>query len=107
LKQGRTALFLVPEIALTPQIVEQFSGRFAGKFALLHSSLSQGERYDQWWKVKKGEALVVLGARSSVYAPLENIGLIVMDEEHENTYKQDDSPRYHTRDVAKWRACLS
>jgi len=104
LTQGRTALFLVPEIALTPQIVEQFSGRFAGKFALLHSSLSQGERYDQWWKVKKGEARVVLGARSSVYAPLENIGLIVMDEEHENTYKQDDSPRYHTRDVAKWRA---
>ncbi|MDO9534571.1 MAG: primosomal protein N' [Bacillota bacterium] len=104
LKEGRTALFLVPEIALTPQIVEQFSGRFAGKFALLHSSLSQGERYDQWLKVKNGEALVVLGARSSVFAPLKNIGLIVMDEEHENTYKQDDSPRYHTRDVAKWRA---
>lgn len=104
LKQERTALFLVPEIALTPQIVEQFRGRFSGRFALLHSSLSAGERYDQWWQVKKGKAQVVLGARSAVYAPLENIGLIVMDEEHENTYKQDDSPRYHTRDVAKWRA---
>lgn len=104
LNRGRTVLILVPEIALTPHIIEQFRGRFSGVFALLHSNLSVGERFEQWWRVKRGEARVVLGARSAVFAPLENIGLIVMDEEHENTYKQGDSPRYHTRDVAKWRA---
>jgi primosomal protein N' (replication factor Y) len=104
LKRGRTVLFLVPEIALTPQIIEQLKRRFPDSFALLHSSLSPGERYEQWLRVKRGEARVVLGARSAVFAPLSNIGLIVMDEEHENTYKQSDSPRYHTRDVARWRA---
>lgn len=104
LKQNRTALFLVPEIALTPQIIEQFRGRFSEEVALLHSSLSAGERYHQWWRVRRGEARIVLGARSAVFAPLENIGVIVMDEEHENTYKQEDSPRYHARDVARWRA---
>jgi primosomal protein N' (replication factor Y) len=104
IKQGRTVLFLVPEIALTPQVIEQLRMRFPGRFALLHSSLSPGERYDQWLRVRRGEALVVLGARSAVFAPIRNIGLIIMDEEHENTYKQSDSPRYHTKDVAKWRA---
>ena len=104
LKRGRTVLFLVPEIALTPQIIEQLKTRFPDSFALLHSSLSPGERYEQWLRVKRGEARVVLGARSAVFAPLSNIGLIVMDEEHENTYKQSESPRYHTRDVARWRA---
>jgi len=104
LSQGRTVLILVPEIALTPVIINQFRGRFAGQFALLHSSLSPGERYDMWWRVKRGEAGIVLGARSAVFAPLDNIGLIVIDEEHENTYKQEEAPRYHTRDVAKQRA---
>ncbi|RJX29340.1 MAG: primosomal protein N' [Dethiobacter sp.] len=103
-KQGRTVLFLVPEIALTPQVLEQLRIRFPGRFALLHSSLSPGERYDQWLRVRRGEVRLVFGARSAVFAPLRNIGLIVMDEEHENTYKQYDSPRYHTRDVARWRA---
>ncbi|MEW5921796.1 MAG: primosomal protein N' [Bacillota bacterium] len=104
LERGRTALILVPEIALTPQMIAGFRGRFAGRFALLHSSLSMGERYDQWWRVKRREARVVLGARSAVFAPLENIGLIVLDEEHEHTYRQDDGPRYHARDVARRRA---
>ncbi len=107
LSRGRTVLILVPEIALTPHIIEQFRGRFSGEFALLHSNLSAGERFEQWWRVKRGEARVVLGARSAVFAPLENIGLIVMDEEHENTYKQSDSPRYHTREAAKWRAAYN
>jgi len=104
LEQGRTALIMVPEIALTPQMIAGFRGRFAGQFALLHSSLTPGERYDQWWRVKRGEARVVLGARSAVFAPLENLGLIVLDEEHEQTYRQGDGPRYHARDVAVHRA---
>jgi primosomal protein N' (replication factor Y) len=104
LRKGRTVLILVPEIALAPQMIAQFRGRFKEQFALLHSSLSPGERYDQWWMTKRGEARVVLGARSAVFAPLQNIGLIVIDEEHENTYKQDESPRYHTLEVAKWRS---
>ncbi len=104
IKEGRTVLILVPEIALAPQMIAQLRGRFEGRFALLHSSLSPGERYDQWWMAKRGEVQVVLGARSAIFAPLENIGLIVVDEEHENTYKQDESPRYHTLEVAKWRA---
>jgi primosomal protein N' (replication factor Y) len=104
LSRGQTVLILIPEIALTPVLINQFRGRFAGQFALLHSSLSPGERYDMWWKVKKGEARIVLGARSAVFAPLENIGLIVIDEEHENAYKQEETPRYHARDVAWQRA---
>ena len=104
LEQGKTVLILVPEIALTPQLITAFRGRFTGRFALLHSSLSPGERYDQWRRVKIKEAQVVLGARSAVFAPLENIGLIVLDEEHEHTYRQGDGPRYHARDVARWRA---
>ncbi len=104
LTMGRSVLILVPEIALTPQVISQFRGRFLDKFALLHSSLSPGERHDNWWRIKEGTAEVVLGARSAVFAPLEDIGVIIMDEEHENTYKQNDAPRYHTRDVAKWRA---
>lgn len=104
LSQGRTVLILVPEIALTPVLINQFRGRFSGQFALLHSNLSPGERFDMWWKVKRKEARVVLGARSAVFAPLEDIGLIVIDEEHENAYKQEEAPRYHTRDVALQRA---
>ncbi len=104
LARGRTVLILIPEIALTPVLINQFRGRFAGQLALLHSSLAPGERYDMWWKVKNGEAKIVLGARSAVFAPLENIGLIVIDEEHESTYKQEEAPRYHARDVARRRA---
>ncbi len=104
LKRNRTVLFLVPEIMLTPQITNYFNRRFTGQFALLHSRLTPTERFKEWKRIESGQARFVLGARSAVFAPLKNIGLIVMDEEHENTYKQDDAPRYHTRDVAKWRA---
>lgn len=104
LKKRRTALMLVPEISLTPQIVNRVRSRFGEKVAVLHSGLSNGERYDEWRRINAGKAKVVVGARSSIFAPLKNIGLIVMDEEHESSYKQDDSPRYHAREVAKWRA---
>lgn len=104
LANGRSALMLVPEISLTPQIVSRVRGRFGKQVAVLHSGLSNGERYDEWRRIKRGEAKVVVGARSAVFAPLDNVGLIIMDEEHESSYKQDDAPRYHARDVAKWRA---
>lgn len=104
LQKGEGALVLVPEISLTPQMVHRFKGRFGELVAVLHSGLSDGEKYDEWRKIEKGEAKVVVGARSSVFAPLENIGIIIIDEEHETTYKQSDSPRYHARDVAIWRA---
>lgn len=104
LDQGKTALLLVPEISLTPQIVDQVRGRFGKKVAVIHSALSSGERYDEWRRIERGEASVVVGARSAVFAPLQNIGVIIMDEEHESSYKQDDVPRYHAREVAKWRS---
>lgn len=104
LDRGEGALVLVPEIALTPQMVHRFKGRFGELVAVLHSGLSNGEKYDEWRKIEKGEARVVVGARSSVFAPIENLGIIVIDEEHETTYKQSESPRYHARDVAVWRA---
>lgn len=96
-------MMLVPEIALTPQMVDRFKSRFGDRVAVLHSGLSVGEKYDEWRKIKNKEADIVVGARSSVFAPLENIGIIILDEEHEATYKQDESPRYHARDVAIWR----
>ncbi len=101
---GRNALMLVPEIALTPQMVRQVKSRFGTDVAVLHSSLSAGERYDEWRRIRRGEARVVVGARSAVFAPIANLGLIVMDEEHEASYKQEDTPRYHARDVARWRS---
>ncbi|WP_047999593.1 primosomal protein N' [Lactiplantibacillus herbarum] len=104
LSQGKTALMLVPEIALTPQMVQRVKGRFGKAVAVLHSGLSNGEKYDEWRRIQRGEAQVVVGARSAVFAPLKNLGLIVMDEEHEGTYKQDDAPRYHARQVALWRS---
>lgn len=104
LAQGRTALMLVPEIALTPQMMVRVRSRFGSQVAVLHSGLSVGERYDEWRRIENGEARVVVGARSAVFAPLDNIGLIIMDEEHENTYKQEENPRYHARDVAMWRS---
>lgn len=107
LQYGRSAIVLVPEIALTPQMVKYFKERFGGRVAVLHSRMSQGERYDQWEKIKRGEAPVVLGARSAVFAPVKNLGLIVADEEHEFTYKQEEQPRYHARAVALYRAYIN
>lgn len=104
LKYQRTALMLVPEIALTPQMVNRVRGRFGHQVAVLHSGLSVGEKYDEWRRIARGEAQVVVGARSAVFAPLKNIGIIIIDEEHEGSYKQDSMPRYHARDVALWRA---
>lgn len=104
LDKGEGALVLVPEISLTPQMVHRFKGRFGDQVAVLHSGLSDGEKYDEWRKIERKEAKVVVGARSSVFAPLDKIGLIVIDEEHETSYKQSDAPRYHARDVAIWRA---
>ncbi len=107
LDRGRTASVLVPEISLTPQTVERFKGRFAeaqDAVAVLHSHLSEGERHDEWHKIHSGRARIVIGARSAVFAPLKNLGLIVVDEEHETTYKQEEAPRYHARDVAVVRA---
>ena len=109
LKLGKTVLVLVPEIALTPQTVRRFKARFSqlnDQVAVLHSNLSQGERFDEWHRIRKGIARIVIGARSAVFAPLPELGLIIVDEEHENTYKQDQIPRYHGRDVAVLRAHL-
>ncbi|KRN34283.1 DNA replication factor Y [Liquorilactobacillus mali] len=104
LKEGKTALMLVPEIALTPQMVKNVVGRFGSNVALLHSGLSEGERLDEWRRIQNGSAKVVVGARSAVFAPLKKIGIIVIDEEHEASYKQEKMPRYHAIEVAKWRA---
>jgi primosomal protein N' (replication factor Y) (superfamily II helicase) len=104
-----TAIVLVPEISLTPQTVERFKGRFADMpdaVAVLHSHLSEGERHDEWHKIHSGRARIVIGARSAIFAPLKNLGLIVVDEEHETTYKQEEAPRYHARDVAIVRATM-
>lgn len=104
LDQGRQAIVLVPEISLTPQMVERFKGRFGDRVAVMHSRLSDGERYDEWRKIREGRASVVVGARSAVFAPFDNLGLIIMDEEHETSYKQEETPKYHARDVAIHRA---
>ncbi len=100
LSQGRNALVLVPEIALTPQLTGRFQARFGGGIAILHSGLSEGERYDEWRRIRRGLAKIVIGARSAVFAPLENIGIIVVDEEHEASFKQSDGLRYNARDLA-------
>lgn len=100
---GKEAIVLVPEISLTPQMTERFKSRFGDLVAVMHSGLSVGEKYDEWRKVQQGKVKVVVGARSAVFAPFKNLGLLILDEEHESTYKQEDSPRYHARDVAIWR----
>ncbi|MBE7022127.1 MAG: primosomal protein N' [Ruminococcaceae bacterium] len=104
LAQNKTAIVLVPEISLTPQMISRFAGRFGEQIAVLHSRLSLGERNDEYKRIKNGEARVVIGARSAVFAPLSNLGLIVMDEEHELTYKSQNIPSYHAREVAAIRA---
>ncbi|HET7186583.1 MAG TPA: primosomal protein N' [Gemmatimonadaceae bacterium] len=104
LEQGKTAIVLVPEIALTPQTVDRFRAVFGDSIAVLHSALSDGERYDAWLALRRGEKRIAVGARSAIFAPLRNLGAIVVDEEHESSYKQGESPRYHAREVAIVRA---
>jgi primosomal protein N' (replication factor Y) len=104
LEEGRTAIVLVPEIALTPQTVDRFRAVFGDRIAVLHSALSDGERYDEWLALRDGRKQIAVGARSAVFAPLRNLGAIVVDEEHESSYKQGESPRYHAREVAIVRA---
>jgi primosomal protein N' (replication factor Y) (superfamily II helicase) len=104
LEEGKEAIVLVPEISLTPQMVQRFKGRFGDDVAVLHSGLSVGEKYDEWRKIQRKEVKVVVGARSAIFAPFENIGIIIIDEEHETSYKQEENPRYHARDVAVQRA---
>lgn len=101
---GKNAIMLVPEISLTPQIVARFVARFGNKVAILHSGLSDGERYDEYRRIVDKKVKIVVGARSAVFAPLDNLGVIILDEEHSSTYKQDNHPRYHARDVAIWRS---
>lgn len=103
LAQGRSAIMLVPEIGLTPQFIRLFVGRFGDTVSVLHSALSAGERYDSWKKIRSGRARVVIGTRSAVFAPVRDLGLIVLDEEQDSAYKSEQSPRYHARDVAKRR----
>src|SRR5215510_5114539 len=97
---GKSSLILIPEIALTPQLTDRFSQRFPRRIAILHSSLSKRQRIDEWLRIYRGETPIVMGTRSAVFAPLERLGLIVVDEEHESSYKQEESPRYNGRDVA-------
>ncbi len=101
LKKGKSSIVLVPEISLTPQMVERFTRRFGNKIAAIHSGLNDGEKYDEWRRICRGEASIVIGARSAIFAPLKDIGVIIIDEEHSDSYKQSDpSPRYHARDIA-------
>lgn len=102
---GKTAIMLVPEISLTPNVLKLFRGRFGDTVAILHSGLSSGERYDEWMRLKRGDAKIAIGARSAVFAPLEDIGVVIIDEEHDSSYQSDSNPRYDTRDVAEYR-CL-
>lgn len=107
LKSGKTAIMLVPEISLTPQMLKQLRARFCGEVSILHSRLSAGEKFDEWLRLKRGEAKIAIGARSAVFAPLDNIGLIVIDEEHDGSYDAENSPRYKTIEVAEERARLT
>lgn len=102
LNEGKSAVVLVPEISLTPQMIERFKGRFGENVALFHSRLSDGERFDEWYRIKEGKAKLVIGARSALFLPMDDLGLIVVDEEHENTYKSDQNPKYHIREVSEY-----
>ena len=106
LSRGRSAILLVPEISLTPQAVGLFRARFGGRIAVLHSRLSDGERFDEWRRIRSGDARVIIGARSAVFAPAQDVGLIIVDEEHEGSYQSEGSPRYHAVDVARKRGSL-
>ncbi|MEI8124918.1 MAG: primosomal protein N' [Parachlamydiaceae bacterium] len=108
LKMGKGSIMLVPEISLTAQTIERFRSRFEGKIAILHHRLSQGERFDEWHKIRRGDADIVIGARSAVFSPVKNLGLIIVDEEHEHSYKQSESaPCYHAREIAVMRGKLT
>ena len=104
LKEGKSSIFLVPEISLTPQMLSQLRSRFGKNAAILHSGLSAGEKFDEWWRLRTGEAKIAIGARSAVFAPLENLGVIIIDEEHDSSYFSESAPRYSTYDVALLRA---
>ena len=104
LKDGKTAIMLVPEISLTPQMLKQLRARFGENAAIMHSGLSAGERYDEWWRLRTGEAKIAIGARSAVFAPVENLGLIIIDEEHDGSYTSESAPRYNTADIAMFRS---
>lgn len=104
LKEGKSSIFLVPEISLTPQMLFQLRARFGKNAAILHSGLSAGERFDEWWRLRTGEAKIAIGARSAIFAPLENLGVIIIDEEHDSSYSSESAPRYNTFDVALLRA---
>jgi len=104
LKEGKSSIFLVPEISLTPQMLSQLRSRFGKNAAILHSGLSAGERFDEWWRLRTGEAKIAIGARSAIFAPLENLGVIIVDEEHDSSYFSESAPRYSTLDIATLRA---
>ena len=104
LQEGKSSIFLVPEISLTPQMLSQLRARFGKNAAILHSGLSAGERFDEWWRLRTGEAKIAIGARSAIFAPLENLGVIIIDEEHDSSYSSESSPRYNTFDIALLRA---
>ena len=107
LDAGRTTILLVPEIGLTPAMAAQLHHAFGSEVALLHSALTPEERGEQWHRIRKAEARVVVGTRSAIFAPVENLGLVIVDEEHDSSYKQESTPRYHARDVAVMRAKLA
>lgn len=104
---GKDSIILVPEISLTPQMVERFKGRFGGEISVFHSRLSQGERFDEWFRVRKGKVRVAIGARSALFLPFSNLGMIIIDEEHEGSYKSDSDPKYHAREVAEMKSGLT
>ena len=105
--KDKTAIMLVPEIALTPQMLKQLRARFGDTAAILHSGLSNGERFDEWWRIRNGDAKIVIGARSAIFAPVENLGLIIIDEEHDSSYSSEQAPRYKTLEIAQFRANFS
>ncbi len=104
LREGKSSIFLVPEISLTPQMLSQLRARFGRQAAILHSGLSAGERFDEWWRLRTGEAKIAIGARSAIFSPLENLGVIIIDEEHDSSYSSESAPRYNTFDIALLRA---
>lgn len=107
LNKNKTALVLVPEISLTPIIINRFQNRFGNKIAILHSGLSNGEKYDEWRKIINEEVSIVIGARSAAFAPLKNIGIIIVDEEHSDSYKQENNPKYDAKDILIHRAKIT